>query len=71
MDFGNHLRLIRKSKNLTQKQVASSINITERNYQRYESGDQKPAFEIIISLCKVLDVSADYLLGLSDDPKRY
>lgn len=63
-DFGQHLREIRVSKNLTQKQLADLINSTERGIQRYESGERKPNFDAILSLCKALNVSADELLGL-------
>lgn len=68
--FGEHLKRIRISKNLTQKQLAVLIDSTERGIQRYESGERKPNFEAIISLCEALEVSADYLLGLSDNPTR-
>ncbi len=64
-NFGEHLREIRISKSLTQKQLATLIGSTERGIQRYESGERKPNFDAIIALCNVLEVSADYLLGLS------
>ncbi len=68
-DFGEHLKEIRISKNLTQKQLADLINSTERGIQRYESGERKPNFDAIIALCNALQVSADYLLGRTDKPK--
>ena len=49
-NFGEHLKEMRISFNYTQKQVASNIGITERNYQRYEANDQRPSFDILISL---------------------
>ena len=64
-NFGEHLKEIRISKNLTQKQLATLIGSSERGIQRYESGERKPNFDAIIALCNVLDVSADYLLGIS------
>ncbi len=63
-DFGENLKEIRTSKNLTQKQLAILINSTERGIQRYESGERKPNFDAIIALCKALQISADVLLGL-------
>lgn len=63
-NFGERLKEIRVSKNLTQKQLADLINSTERGIQRYESGERKPNFDAIIALCKALKISADYLLGL-------
>lgn len=68
-NFGEHLKELRISKNLTQKQLATLIGSTERGIQRYESGERKPNFDAIISLCQALEISADYLLGLTDDPK--
>ena len=66
--FGTHLREIRKSHQLTQKQVAEAIGITERNYQRYESDEQKPAFDMLIALADYFKISLDYLAGRSDNP---
>lgn len=67
--FGEHLKSIRKSKNVTQKQVAQAINITERNYQNYELNEKKPGFDNLIALADYFDVSLDYLVGRSDNPK--
>ncbi len=67
--FGEHLKKIRISKQLTQKQLAALIHSTERGIQRYESGERKPNFDAIIGLCKALNVSADYLLGRTDNPE--
>lgn len=63
MIFGEHLKNIRQSKNLTQKQLAELIGISERGIQNYEMGVRKPNFDIIIALADALEVSADYLLG--------
>ena len=62
-NFGEHLKEMRISFNYTQKQVASNIGITERNYQRYEANDQRPSFDILISLADFYNVSLDYLVG--------
>lgn len=68
--FNEHLKSIRKSKNVTQKDVASAIGITERNYQSYESGSKKPGFDSLIALADFFNISLDYLVGRSDDPAR-
>ena len=68
--FKEHLREIRKNKGTTQRQVAESIGITERNYQYYESGGREPAMSTLIALADYFDVSIDYLVGRSDDPGR-
>ena len=68
--FGERLRQIRTERGLTQKQFAEKIGSTERGVQHYERGDREPAFKVILSILDNVDVSADYLLGRSDDPQR-
>lgn len=63
-----HIRLkeIRKERGLTQKELSKRINVAERLYQSYEYGKVIPSIIILKKLCKVLSVSADYLLGLTN-----
>lgn len=68
--FGEHLKQIRKAKGFTQKDVATAIEITERNYQCYESGSKKPGFDSLIALADFFDISLDYLVGRSDVAER-
>lgn len=70
IEFKDHLRKIRKSHKSTQKQVAASVGVTERNYQDWEYGNIKPGFDALIALADYFDVSLDYLVGRSDDPTR-
>jgi len=69
-NFSEHLKFIRKSRNLTQRQVARGIDIAERVYQKYEGTDTKPSFNVLIALADYFDVSLDYLVGRSDNQKR-
>ena len=69
-NFAERLKLLRKENRLTQKQVAERIRATERAVRRYEAGDIKPGFDAINSLADTFNVSADYLLGRSDNPAR-
>jgi len=66
-----HLRIknLRKNRYLTQKQVFTAIDMAERNYQALEYGTIKPSYDTIVKLCKYYNISADFLLGLSDDPR--
>ena len=42
-------------------------SFVKRGMQKYEKNKQYPSVEVLIQLCQTFDVSADYLLGLSDD----
>lgn len=66
MDFAQRLKNIRKESNLTQKQVYEKLGISANGYASYEQGRTEPSVSTLIALCKLFDVSADYLLGLED-----
>ena len=68
--FHERLVEIRKSQGITQKQVADALGIKEQTYQRHEYGKNELKELTIIKLCNYFNVSADYLLGLSDDPEK-
>jgi transcriptional regulator with XRE-family HTH domain len=69
--FAERLPLLRKSKKITQKQLAEALGINTRTIQYYESGDKRPDFDGLIRLADYFDVSIDYLVGRSDDPRRH
>jgi DNA-binding XRE family transcriptional regulator len=66
--FSEHLKAIRKSRNITQKQLAEAIGASERGIQNYEIGARKPTYDMLIALADYFNVSTDYLLGRSDTP---
>lgn len=67
--FKDRLRYIRKSKGYTQKQVAVAVGASERNYQDWEYGKKKPAFDTLIDLADFFNVTLDYLMGRNDTTK--
>ena len=71
MTFSERLIFLRKSRNLTQKQIYSVIGMSAIGYQRYEYGEREPAYQNLIALADYFDVSLDYLVGRSDDPQRH
>lgn len=71
MSFSERLLLLRKSRNMTQKQLAAFLHLSELAIQNYEAERRKPAFDALISLADFFDVSLDYLVGRSDDPTRH
>ena len=69
-NFSERLKAIRKSRGITQKQLAQDIGASERGIQSYEIGERKPAFDQLIALADFFDVSLDYLVGRSDVAER-
>ena len=67
MEFGIIEKNLRIEKELTMKQVAEGVGITESAVSRYESGKREPNLTILSYFCKFYGVTADYLLGMTDD----
>ena len=70
IDFATQLKTIRKSKGVTQKQLAQAVGASERGIQSYEIGERKPAFDQLLALADYFDVSLDYLVGRSDGKEK-
>ncbi len=66
MKFHERLKMIRKESNMTQKDVYTQLNISQNGYASYEQGRTEPNINTLIKLCKIFDVSSDYLLGLEE-----
>ena len=62
-NLATQLKKIRLEKNLTQKQVAKGIDITEQSYQRYEYGRVVPSATVLIALANFFDIPLDCLVG--------
>ena len=68
--FPQRLKSLRLAAELTQKQLAETIGASERGIQNYETGVRLVDTRTLVKLSTYFNVSADYLLGLSDDPER-
>ena len=69
--FAERLEELRIKKAVTQRVVAECLGIQEDAYQMYEFDKREPGYETTIKLADYFDVSADYLLGRSDNPERH
>jgi transcriptional regulator with XRE-family HTH domain len=67
--FGERIKELRQQKGLTQRQMADSFGITERNYQRYEATDS-PSNDTLLKLANFFEATTDYLLGRTDKNYR-
>ncbi len=67
---GERIRAAREIKRLTTAQLAERIPCSERSVQGWEAGSARPKYEQIVGLARVLEVSADFLLGIEVPRKR-
>lgn len=61
---------LREDRDLKQRELAAYLNCSQQVYSNYELGQRDIPTDILIRLSLLYDVSADYILGLSDNPKR-
>lgn len=64
--FAQRLRELRKEKKLSQVELGEILGYGYTAISGYESGRNEPSFSDFIRICQALEVSADYILGLSD-----
>ena len=64
--MSNRMRELREDSDLSQKEVAEKLGITQRKYSYVETGTQQLTEEILIGLSKIYNVSTDYILRLTD-----
>lgn len=62
------IRDLRKDADLTQKQVGEAINVPQRTYAYYESGQRMVPPQVLCALADFYNVSVDYILGRVDEP---
>ena len=67
---GGRIRAAREIKRLSTAQLAERIPCSERSVQGWEAGSARPKYEQIVGLARVLEVSADYLLGIAPRKRR-
>ena len=64
------IRQIREDRDLSQETVARVIKTTQQQYSKIETGRADISGEKLILLCRFYNLSADYILGLSDEEKH-
>ncbi len=66
MNYGNQLKTIRISKQLTQEQIASFLNINRSTYKEYELQNSIIPSKHLWNLTNIFDVSMDYIFGFTE-----
>lgn len=67
--FGEQLKLLRKSKNMTQKELGAKIGLSKAVVSKYENGMGYPSFDVLIRIAQHFGVTTDFLLGITG--KKY
>ncbi len=63
------LRELRKKHKLSQLKLAMDLGLNQNSISRYESGEREADYATLICLADYFNVSIDYLLGRTDNPK--
>ena len=69
IQLGNRIRTSRVEKNLSQEALAEEIDISRTHMGCLERGEKAPSLDALASLAQVLDVTTDWLLGLTNMPQ--
>ena len=64
--FGLRLKTLRLAKGLTQTQLAKKLDVVRASVSYYEKNAIYPSVDVLIKICRLFNVSADFLLGLSE-----
>lgn len=64
------LRELRKKRNITQLKLALDLNMSQNTISRYETGEREAGYAELIRIADYFDVSIDYLLERTDDPRK-
>jgi len=71
MDYRERLRNIREDRDLTQAEIGQLLNKSQQGYSHIESGRAELKIDDLITLCRFYNLSADYLIGLTNRPVSF
>lgn len=70
MNYAERIKALREDKDLKQKDIAMILNTTQQYYGQYENGKRPLPIEHLITICRYYNISADYILGFTNEPKE-
>lgn len=70
MSYYQRLRDLREDRDLKQSDISRILNMKQPQYNRYETGLRELPLRHLVTLCSFYNVSADYILGLTDEYKK-
>ena len=69
-DYRARLRGVREDRDLTQAEVGKILNKSQQGYNHIEAGRAELKIHDLVKLCQFYNLTADYLVGLSDQPQK-
>lgn len=69
-DYRSRLRGVREDRDLTQAEVGKILNKSQQGYNHIEAGRAELKIDDLVRLCQFYNLTADYLVGLSDLPQK-
>lgn len=70
MEYFERMKAIREDNDLKQNDVAKMLLIKQQQYSEYERGLRLIPITYLTEFCKKLDISPEYILGFTNNPKR-
>ena len=70
MKYIKRIRDLREDNDKTQQEIAEILGTSQTMYARYERGANELPIHHLIKLCEFYNVTSDYILGMSDSPKK-
>lgn len=70
MDYRERIKLLREDNDYTQSYIGKLLNKSQQGYNHIETGRAELKIEDLAVLCKLYNVSADYIIGIIDKPLK-
>ncbi len=71
MDYQTRIRHVREDRDLTQAEIGKLLQKSQQGYSHIEAGRAELKIDDLIKLCRFYNLSADYLIGISDKETPY
>ena len=71
MNYRDRLKNVREDNDMTQAEIGKLLNKSQQGYNHIEAGRAELKIDDLIKLCQFYNLSADYMIGLTDKPKSY
>ena len=71
MDYRQRIRDVREDRDFTQAEIGKVLNKSQQGYNHIEAGRAELKIDDLVKLCRFYNLSANYLIGLTDQEESY